>query len=156
MHQSGNQAVVKVDPEILNVLNNLKKTRKTNAVIFIQNSACRFYNRFHILQCYQCQSFGHRKGSPSCPLASTNINTCLYCSKNHQSKECNLKKQPDKFKCANCTRFSNPDDESNSLIHTTTDQSCPMFQKQMDYILKNTRGIGNSPKNEFARHVFIT
>ena len=155
-HQNGNQAVVKVDPEILNALNNLKKIRKTNAVIFIQNSACRFYNRFHILQCYQCQSFGHRKGTPSCPLASTNRNTCLYCSLNHQSKDCNLKKQPENFKCANCSRFANPDDETQNLCHTTTDQNCPMFQKQMEYVIKHTRGIASSPKNEFARHVFIT
>ena len=99
---------------------------------------------------------GIGKGPPSCPLASTNRNTCLYCSLNHQSKDCNLKKQPENFKCANCSRFANPDDETQNLCHTTTDQNCPMFQKQMEYVIKHTRGIASSPKNEFARHVFIT
>ena len=157
--QSGNRAIIRIDPEILNHLNNLKHIRRTNAVIYVQNTACRFFNRFHIIQCYQCQSFGHRKGSSSCPLGSTNRNICLYCNRNHQSKECTVKRQPDRFKCANCTRFHIEEDEETegqNLNHTTTDHACPIFQKQIENILKNTRGVGNCSKNDFAKHVFIT
>ena len=154
--QSTNRAVIRVAAEILSHLNNLKETRKTNAILFIQNSACRFYNRFHIVQCYKCQSFGHRKGSPSCPLNLTNRNTCLYCSLNHTSKDCIFKRQPDKFKCANCSRFQDEDDNNQALCHTTTDHSCPIFQKQIEHVLKNTRGIGKCAKNDFAKHVFVT
>ena len=155
-YQGNNQAVIKIDPEILNLLNNIKKTRKTNAIIYINNTACRFYNRFHIVQCYQCQSFGHRKGSPSCPLFSTNQNTCLYCSMNHPSKDCIYKKEPEKFKCANCTRFSCVEDNNININHATTDQECPLFQKQIDQVLKNTIGVDKNSKNDYAKHVFIT
>lgn len=153
-HQSSNRAILKVDPKILYHLNKLKEQHKTNAVIFIQNSACRFYNRFHIIQCYQCQSFGHRKGSTACPLNQTNQNTCLYCSLNHPSKDCPNKRQPDLYKCANCTRFSNS--EQTCLNHTTTDHTCPLLQKQIENIIKNTRGLAECSKNDFAKHVFIT
>ena len=154
--QGNNQAVVKIDPEILNLLNDLSKNKKSNAVIFIGNTVCRFYNRFHILQCYRCQSFGHKKGSSSCPLASSSLNTCLYCSKNHPSKECKYKKQPESFKCANCTRFSSEEDGEYNACHTTTDHSCPIYQKQIEHVLKRTRGMGQMSKNEFPKHVFVT
>ena len=152
--QSTNRAIIKVDPEILNYLSNLKEVRKTNAVIFVQNSVCRYFNRFHILQCYQCQTFGHRRGASSCPLSSTNRNTCLYCSGNHPSKECNFKKQPDHFKCANCTRFQG--DDTQNTCHTTTDHACPFYQKQIEHVLKTTRGISKMSKNDFPKHVFTT
>ena len=154
--QSNNQAVLKLDPEILNLINNLKKRKKTDAVIFVNNSVCRVFNRFHILQCYQCQSFGHRKGAPSCPLASTNQTTCLYCSRNHNSKDCKFKKQPDQHKCANCSRFTCSDNEDNNFCHTTTDHECPIFQKQIENVLRNTIGIEQRSKNEYAKHVFVT
>ena len=153
---NSNRAVAKIDPEILNHLNQIKDARKTNAVIYIQNTACRYFNRFHIIQCYQCQTFGHKKGAPSCPLNATNRSTCLYCGQNHSSKQCTLKKQPDKFKCANCTRFNDCEEDQTKLNHTTTDHTCPLFQKQIEMILKNTRGIGQCAKNDFAKHVFIT
>ena len=155
-NQGENRAVIRIDPEILNHLNNLKQMRRTNAVIYVQNTACRFFNRFHIVQCYQCQSFGHRKGSPSCPFKSTNRNTCLYCNCNHQSSKCMVKRQPDKFRCANCTRFNSSENEEPNLNHTTTDHSCPIFQNQIENVLKITRGLANCSKNDFAKHVFVT
>lgn len=154
--QNTNRAVVRIDPQVLNHLNTLKDQRKSNAVIYIHNSACRYFNRFHIIQCYQCQSFGHRKGSPSCPFNSTNRSTCLYCGQNHPSKDCSYKRRPEMFKCANCTRFSGCEDDQHNLNHTTTDHTCPIFQKQIEITLKNTRGIGQCTKNDFAKHVFIT
>ena len=58
--QGANRAIIRIDPEILNHLNNLKHIRRTNAVIYVPNTACRFFNLFHIVQCYQCQSFRHK------------------------------------------------------------------------------------------------
>ena len=140
----------------MTLLNKLKNNRKTSAVIFVHNTACRFYNRFHIIQCYQCQSFGHKKGSASCPLISTNNNTCLYCSLNHPSKDCIYKRSPEKYNCANCKRFSCAEESENQINHTTTDQECPIFQKQIELVLKNTVGITKKSKNDFAKHVFVT
>ena len=151
-----NQAVVKVDPQILQVLTNIKQKNNTNAIIYIQNTACRFFDRFHIVQCYKCQSFGHRKGSPHCPLNMTTRSTCLYCSQDHLSKDCKFKKTSSNHKCANCKRFNVDPQNDESLNHTTTDHMCPIFQKQIDYVLKNTKGLPGISKNDYPKHVFIT
>ena len=53
---------------------------------------------FHVTQCFKCQKFGHKSGSPHC----SGIQVCLYCSKNHASAECTVKEDNNKHACSNC------------------------------------------------------
>ena len=89
---------------------------------------------FHILQCYNCQSFGHN--SKSCNKIDEP--TCLYCSGKHKSKGCTKKNNRDEHKCSNCTKknFSNK--------HTSNSKKCPLLLKQLEKVINMT---SLNPKN---------
>lgn len=106
------QAVVKLDSEILQKLRDLSASKGSNAVIYTQSTVCKFTNRFHILQYYVCQSFGHKAGSSFCPYHNTSTTICMYCSEHHKSKDCPNKHNKQKHKCANCKRFSNHSEDA--------------------------------------------
>ena len=89
------------------------------------------YNR-PIIQCHNCQKFGHIKTVCRSPKPS-----CLRCGKSHQSKDCPLKTEPvetrnTKYHCVNCNGN-----------HTTTSATCPQ-RRQNKIITKiaETQNIG--------------
>ena len=74
----GGYAVVKVDPQIRSAI------QFSGNKLFIDLTACRVSDRLHLVQCYQCQEFGHKVGSQYCK--SKNVPVCRYCSGERQSK----------------------------------------------------------------------
>ena len=151
------QAVVKLDPAILQKLDQLSASKPSKAIIYTNTTVCRYSNRFHILQCYVCQSFGHKAGSSFCPYNNTDVNICMYCSENHKSRNCPNKMDTEKHKCSNCLRFGNKTETSENICHSTTDLVCPVYQRQMKAIVRNTAGIEVSSKNyHFGRKAFVT
>ena len=152
--QLSSQAVVKVDPSVLSALHKLQAAKGSSAAVYIGNRACRVSDRVHILQCYACQAYGHKKNSVYCPYKGTSTLACMYCSLNHPSRDCPNKRNLNLHKCVNCTRFNQ---ESQNTCHSTTDYSkCPLYQKQIDSIIKKTLGMSDLSKNDFAKHVFVT
>ena len=133
------KAVVRLHPDILSVI------KRSNYRIFIDFSTCRVSDRFFLKQCYRCQKFGHR--NDDCSMKVDNKHVCRFCSANHESSTCILKisKDKDKFKCANC-----------SGSHTSTDSSCHVLQKQVNYIVSRTKGFENYAKNSVPRHAIVT
>ena len=138
-------AVVKVDPAIKKAINLLGDK------IYIGLSACRVNVRYHLLQCYKCQQFGHKKGSDKCILVNTNKEVCLYCSLNHASKNCPIKSTDiSKWKCNNCCNSKDPLLRSNCVGHTTTSRNCPVLQQALKNTMNRTLGTtyrSDVPKN---------
>ena len=133
------KAVCRVHPDILNAVKNLRYK------IYVDFGTCRVNDRFYLKQCYRCQKFGHRNND--CPLKQANKYVCRYCSSDHQSSSCphKLSKTKENFKCANCNGQ-----------HNTTDTSCPVLQKRVDYIISKTLGFENFSKNSMNRHAIVT
>ena len=133
------KAVVRVHPDILQVI------KRSRYKIFIDFGTCRVSDRFFLKQCYRCQKFGHHK--EDCSMKAENKNVCRFCSDNHESSACSIKgsTNTEKFKCANC--FGN---------HSTTDVSCPVLQRQVEYLVSRTKGFEGLEKNSIPRYAIIT
>ena len=133
-------AVVKVDHQI-------KKCIEIQGnKIFIGLAACRVYERYHLIQCYQCQGFGHKKGSSNCKLKGTDENICLYCAEKHSSKNCPTKTKKDKiYKCYNCSISKDSTISEGCIGHTTTFYTCPILQKTLKLTMNQTIGCEYRP-----------
>ena len=100
-------------------------------------------DNFHITQCYQCQKYGHKAGSPHC----SGIQVCLYCSESHLSKECPVKEDRSKHACSNCK--ISPHFKGNAHGHQSNSIFCPVFIKETETVIKKTAGISS---NDFLSH----
>ena len=140
-------AIVKVDPEIK------QSICKNGNRVFLGLSSCRVTDRYHLIQCYHCQSFGHKKDSENCPMRNSEVGTCLYCAKNHMSRECPVKKKSNEHKCANCLRTGDSKKQSTSVGHSSNSYSCPILQNELKALVNRTMGSSaqtNIPKNAIA------
>ena len=140
--------VVKVDLVIRQMIQNRGNK------IFLGLSSCFVTDRVHLTQCYTCQEFGHKAGSPACKVKEGHV--CLYCSENHLSRECPQKRNKAyvNFKCSNCSKSSNPHVRSKAGGHSTTSYECPTLQAELKAVLSKTMGM--DPKNELPRNVIVT
>ena len=123
--------------------------------LFIGMSACRITDRYHLIQCYQCQEFGHRRGSEKCDLNNSGKEICLYCTNNHKSKECPIKKNGSAaMKCNNCFKSKDNRINKNCDGHATNSFVCPILQ----LALKNTmnKTIGDTYRNDVPKNSIIT
>ena len=134
-------AIIKVDPKIKEVI------QINGNKIYIGFSACKVYDRHHIVQCYKCQEFGHKKGSDRCTLKNSDKCICLYCGGNHMSKECSTKSSESdmfkKYKCFNCSVSKDEDIRNRCNGHTTNSYHCPILQNELKKLLKRTMGSTN-------------
>ena len=125
-------AIAKVSPKIREEL--IKSGR-----LFIDLSSYRVSNHYSIIQCFKCQSFNHTSNSSLCKYKDNpQISICLYCSKNHKSSQCPSKKDKNCFKCNNCLKSNNPSIKNGASSHTSTDRSCPMYIKEIEWLKINT------------------
>ena len=142
-------AVAKVDPLIREAI------KKNNDKMLINLQCCHVSDRIHLIQCYTCQKFGHKAGSPYCKHKNSDNVTCLYCSRNHRSKECPHKRNSNYFECSNCHSSSNPTikEKARGHTYTTTSDKCPFFQTELHSVL--TRTLGFDSKNYMPRSAII-
>ena len=133
------KAIVRVHPDILAVIKTMRYR------LYLDFASCRVSDRFHVKQCYRCQKFGHR--NDACPLKLKNSHICRFCAEGHESSKCELKNTNSKtqYKCANC-----------SGNHSTTDASCSVLQRQLNYVISRTKGMENISKNLIPRHAIVT
>ena len=104
-------------------------------------------DHFHAVQCFSCQEFGHKVGDDVCKHKDTQNATCLYCSGNHQSKSCPVKKDASKLCCANCHNSKNAEIRENAHGHTTTSMACPIAIQQMNLLKNRTQGLNIKKTN---------
>ena len=135
IHESGNlsgygYAVVKVDPRIR------EEIIKNQSRIYIGTTSFYVKDQIHVTQCFACQQFGHKRGSPHYRFFNTDKHLCLYCAKNnHLSKDCPSKGNRSKYNCVNC---KNTRTYANFANHTSTSSICPIFAKEAESVIKRT------------------
>jgi len=134
-------AILKVHPKIRHAI------MKTDKSIHLDMSIIHVRDQIHVTQCFDCQKFGHKRQSPDCKALPHKV-ICLYCTGNHKSSMCTLKKNKDKHVCANCST-SNIETHRNNKNHSSTNINCPFIQRQRNLIISRTAGL--DPKNLFEQ-----
>ncbi len=131
-------AVIKVDPRIRSFI--IQNNRK----IYLDLSSLHVKDQIHLVQCYACQQYGHKRGSEYCKLGKDK-DICLYCAEDHKSKDCRVKRDVNKRKCHNCFTSSNAVHKRNAKGHTSTSIECPIQQREVQAVVARTAGL--DPKN---------
>ena len=122
-------AVIRVDPRIR------EEIIKNQRHVYINTSSYYVKDHIHVTQCFTCQNYGHKRGSPYCPLKDKNKDTCLYCAEDHKSSSCTVKRDFTKHKCANC---ANTTKYCNAANHTSTSRQCPIQEIEINRIVRRT------------------
>ena len=141
-------AILRVDPTIKEAI-----CGNGNRV-FLGLSSCKVTNQYHIVQCYTCQEFGHKAGSDKCPLKGSTNCVCLYCAEKHVSRDCPVKKNSEKHRCANCLKSDKTSSSSNNnCSHPSNSAQCPLLQLELKALLNRTMGCKTNEiisKNEIT------
>ncbi|CAL8384005.1 unnamed protein product [Arctogadus glacialis] len=141
-------AVIKVDPRIRNHI--IKNKRK----VFLDMSAVHAIDQIHLTQCFACQKFGHKRGSQFCQFHGQEKTVCLYCAKEHESKNCSVKRDPQKHNCSNCLNSTNNRLKKTAAGHTSTSPDCPIHQRETQSVVARTAGL--DPKNFIYQRTMST
>ena len=106
-------------------------------------------NRYHVIQCYHCQGFGHVAGSVYCPQKDTP--SCCFCAGTHQTKDCRAKKEnkTEKMKCVNCEVGGSREDKKYAKTHTASSMWCPSYINERARLMERTSGVGKEEKNMY-------
>ena len=126
--------ILKVSPEI-------REAIKMRGSIFIDMESHMVKDQVHVIQCFCCQEHGHKKGENECKLKNAGKNICLYCSGDHESRNCEFKKDSSHWNCSNCAKSNNHQYKTNSKGHTTTSPHCPFVIQQTKSIINRTQGL---------------
>ena len=113
----------------------------------------RVKDRFHIIQCFHCQAFGHMSGSPYCKQKEADP-VCFYCAGAHASKDCKKRKEKktDSVKCCNCSNSRSSRERGNCKTHNSTDYLCPFFIREKERLVNRTHG-SEDLKNDYLKKV---
>ena len=128
-----NSAVLQVSPAIREVI------RKNGDKVCLGLMIHRVRDRFHVVQCYHCQGYGHTSGSVYCKRREDDP-ACFFCAGNHASKDC-MKKKEKKYgdiKCVNCVKSSNRDEKGKASTHKALDTLCPFFIREKQRVMSRT------------------
>ena len=89
-------------------------------------SYCRYkaYDDFNVNMCNKCCMYGHTERK-----CKRNDFTCKYCSQNHDSKDCPIKKETNKFNCTNCTYANQKANKKYDCNHSANDfKNCEYYK----------------------------
>ena len=136
-------AVFKVSPKIREAL----KNNQDKICIGLQMHTIR--DRFHVVQCFHCQGFGHK--FDSCKHKDSDP-VCFYCAGSHKSKDCNFKKErkENKIKCSNCAHSKIKSEKDNCKTHKASDTLCPIFIKEKERMMDRT-ACATEAKNAYQQ-----
>lgn len=96
--------------------------------LYVDLERYKVYDRYHIIQCYHCQAFGHI--AKNCEEAKKgNLQTCGKCSGHHKTLECVSTFE----KCVNCSRLG-----KESTNHACRSESCVVFVAERKRVINNT------------------
>ena len=110
-------------------------------------------DRFHVIQCFHCQEFGHMADSPYCKSKGENA-TCFYCAGKHSSKDCKNKKdrKVKAIKCSNCSKSKNHSEKAACTSHKASDPLCPAFIREKERVMSRT-ACSTEAKNHYLARV---
>ena len=131
-----NYAVLKVSPEIREIV-------MRDGRIFIDMQAHHVKDRLHLTQCYSCQKYGHKQGSDFCPHKGTSNEVCKFCAGNHKSKDCPVKNDKSKHKCANCASSKILSIRQGACSHIATSRDCPIAIRELKYLASRTATVSS-------------
>ena len=136
-------AVLQVSPKIREII------KRNGDKLCIGLQRCSVKDRFHVIQCYHCQGFGHVSGSPYCKKREEAA-TCFYCAGSHSSKDCTFKKNRNtkKIKCTNCSCSKVRAERESCGSHKSSDTLCPSFIREKEKMMNRTACSENT-KNEY-------
>ena len=124
-------AVIRVDPKIREEI--IKNQRR----IYIDATSLYVKDQVHVTQCFDCQKYGHKKGSPYCSIKDSKSKICLYCAGKHEtgSGGCDVKNNHTKHRCSNCLDTQRYRHAAN---HTSTSRECPILNREVDNVIRRT------------------
>eukprot|EP00116_Pleurobrachia_bachei_P001282 sb/3461544/ len=133
LNPTGRIAVLQVSPEIRNVI-----ARKGD-------KGCRklrqywVRDRYHVVQCFHCQEFGHVAGSIRCTKKDGDA-VCAFCAGNHETRSCGHKTRNDtgKINCANCQKSNGREDRRHARSHLASSTLCPFFINERTKLMERT------------------
>ena len=137
--KKNNHAIIKVTPDIRE---SIMKTKK----IFLDLESHHVNDSFHVLQCYHCQSYGHKANSENCPKKNLDP-TCLYCAESHKSVNCRNKKDKSKQKCRNCLNSKTNSIKEEADNHNSNSKNCPSYLKEVELVKLKTCFDSKNLKN---------
>ena len=118
------KAIVRVSNLIRSVI-----AKQSDRVYIGTQRACKVYDSFFVLRCFNCQQFGHH--SENCTTSKSPV--CGYCAGSHETRSC---ERTAPVCCSNCKRNDKSSDE---LKHAAFDpSSCPIFKDLQDKVKKTT------------------
>ena len=109
-------------------------------------------DRIHVIQCFHCQGYGHKTGSPYCKLKDMKEGICFFCAGSHSTRDCRRKKhkETDKVKCVNCSNSKSRNEREKSCTHRANDPLCPFYVREKERIMARTHGC-EALKNVYRR-----
>ena len=145
LHKESRYAVVQMSKKIRDII------REKNDRVNLDFQIHVVKDRFHVIQCYRCQRFGHKADSPLCPKKDSDEAVCSFCSGNHRYKDCQLRKdhKTDSKCCSNCKTSRSKVDQLNATSHTAGSFQCPFYIMEKERIMGRTAGA-EKLKNEYS------
>ena len=139
-------AVIQVSPKIREAI------RGEDDKICLDLQQHHVRDRFHVIQCYHCQGYGHTSRSNYCKQKDS-APTCFYCAGSHTSKTCKKKETgTGSVKCANCAKSNNRVEKMKCSTHKASDNLCPFYVREKLKIMARTPGCEES-KNMYHQRV---
>jgi hypothetical protein len=142
-------AVLQVSTEIRGAI------RRNNDRVQLGLQSHPLRDRIHAVQCYHCQEFGHTSKSNTYCKSKGSDATCCFCAGNHESKNCQNKKdnKTNKIKCANCAKSKSYTERSSATTHKASDSLCPFYVRETEMMMARTKGCTEQTKNLYRQRV---
>ena len=135
-------AVVQMSPEIR------ESIRSKQDKVFLGFHCFPVRDRFHVVQCYHCQGFGHMARDGDCKKFSKPA-VCHFCAGNHRSDRCTAKKND--AQCSNCLKSRNPRVKAKTSTHRASDELCPSYVRAKENLMSRTATVTEVAKNEYLQ-----
>ena len=110
-------------------------------------------DRYHVVQCFHCQEFGHMSKSPFCKKKDEDP-VCFYCAGRHASKDCEAKKErkSEKVKCINCCHSKSRNERETCTTHKASDTLCPSYVREKERVMART-SCSHEAKNAYITRI---
>lgn len=134
-------AVVQMSPEIR------ESIRRENDKVYIGLSRFPVRDRFHVVQCYHCQGYGHMAKDGDCRNFSKPA-VCQFCAGPHRSDKCTKKTST---QCSNCMKSNNSRIKAKATTHRASDELCPSFVGAKESLMSRTATVSEATKNAYRQ-----